>query len=99
LWFYPSSKSPFSYVHGFSVDFKPDLQFFLFLLLCLTSTHSKNHSSEDLHPIAGIDRLIHEPALLMIMAYLYVARECRLPLPDAPDRAYGWQSLFAYEQA
>ena len=28
--------------------------------------------SEDLPPIAGIDRLIHEPARLMIMAYLYV---------------------------
>ena len=28
--------------------------------------------SEDLRPIAGIDRMIHEPARLMIMAYLYV---------------------------
>jgi len=28
----------------------------------------------DLHPIAGIDRLIHEPARLMIMAYLYVVK-------------------------
>jgi DNA-binding MarR family transcriptional regulator len=28
--------------------------------------------SEELQPIAGIDRLIHEPARLMIMAYLYV---------------------------
>nr|QNO46762.1 hypothetical protein DEIDBPHB_00011 [Methanosarcinales archaeon ANME-2c ERB4] len=28
--------------------------------------------SEDLHPIAGIDRMIHEPARLMVMAYLYV---------------------------
>lgn len=26
----------------------------------------------DHHPIKGIDRLIHEPARLMIMAYLYV---------------------------
>ncbi len=29
-------------------------------------------NENDLHPIAGIDRLIHEPARLMIMAYLYV---------------------------
>ena len=28
--------------------------------------------SEDLQPIASIDRLIHEPARLMIMALLYV---------------------------
>ena len=28
--------------------------------------------SKDLHPIAGIDRLIHEPARLMVMTYLYV---------------------------
>ena len=28
--------------------------------------------SNNLQPIAGIDRLIHEPARLMIMAYLYV---------------------------
>jgi len=27
---------------------------------------------EDLHPLAKIDRLIHEPARLMIVAYLYV---------------------------
>ena len=27
---------------------------------------------EDLQPIADIDRLIHEPARLMILAYLYV---------------------------
>ncbi len=33
---------------------------------------SKNADSEDLQPIAEIDRLIHEPARLMIMAYLYV---------------------------
>ena len=29
-------------------------------------------SGEDLHPLAKIDRLIHEPARLMIVAYLYV---------------------------
>ena len=29
-------------------------------------------SSEDLQPIADIDRMIHEPARLMIMAHLYV---------------------------
>ena len=28
--------------------------------------------SEDLKPIADIDRMIHEPARLMIMTYLYV---------------------------
>ncbi|MHA2313509.1 MAG: winged helix-turn-helix domain-containing protein [Candidatus Thorarchaeota archaeon] len=28
--------------------------------------------SEDLQPIADINRMIHEPARLMIMAYLYV---------------------------
>ena len=28
--------------------------------------------SEELQPIASIDRLIHEPARLMIMSYLYV---------------------------
>ena len=28
--------------------------------------------SEELQPIANIDRLIHEPARLMIMSYLYV---------------------------
>ncbi len=33
---------------------------------------SKNADSEDHPPIAEIDRLIHEPARLMIMAYLYV---------------------------
>ena len=33
---------------------------------------SKNADGEDHHPIAEIDRLIHEPARLMIMAYLYV---------------------------
>ncbi|MCD4841417.1 MAG: transcriptional regulator [Methanosarcinales archaeon] len=33
---------------------------------------SDSGSSEELQPIAGIDRLIHEPARLMIMAYLYV---------------------------
>ena len=33
---------------------------------------SKNADSEDHQPIAEIDRLIHEPARLMIMAYLYV---------------------------
>ena len=35
-------------------------------------TSSKNADSEDHQPIAEIDRLIHEPARLMIMAYLYV---------------------------
>ena len=29
-------------------------------------------SENNYHPIAEIDRLIHEPARLMIMAYLYV---------------------------
>ena len=29
-------------------------------------------SGEDLQPLAEIDRIIHEPARLMIMAYLYV---------------------------
>ncbi len=29
-------------------------------------------TNEDLQPIADIDRMIHEPARLMIMAYLYV---------------------------
>jgi len=29
-------------------------------------------SENDHQPIANIDRLIHEPARLMIMAYLYV---------------------------
>ena len=33
---------------------------------------SDSGSSEELQQIAGIDRLIHEPARLMIMAYLYV---------------------------
>jgi len=33
---------------------------------------SKNADSEDHQPIAEIDRLIHEPARLRIMAYLYV---------------------------
>ena len=33
---------------------------------------SKNADGEDHQPIAEIDRLIHEPARLMIMAYLYV---------------------------
>ncbi len=33
---------------------------------------SKNADSEDHQPIAEIDRLIHEPARLMIMVYLYV---------------------------
>lgn len=33
---------------------------------------SKNADSEDHQPIAEIDRLIHEPARLMLMAYLYV---------------------------
>ena len=33
---------------------------------------ASDSSSEDLHLIAGIDRLIHEPARLMIMAHLYV---------------------------
>ena len=32
----------------------------------------KNRGSEDRKPITGINRLIHEPARLMIMAYLYV---------------------------
>lgn len=27
---------------------------------------------EDLHPLADIDRLIHSPARLMVMTYLYV---------------------------
>jgi DNA-binding MarR family transcriptional regulator len=35
---------------------------------------SDSGSSEELQPIAGIDRLIHEPARLMIMAYLYVVK-------------------------
>ena len=30
------------------------------------------NESEDLEPIADIDRLIHEPARLMILAHLYV---------------------------
>ena len=29
-------------------------------------------SNEDLQPIADIDRMIHEPARLMIVAHLYV---------------------------
>ncbi len=29
-------------------------------------------TNDDLQPIADIDRIIHEPARLMIMAYLYV---------------------------
>jgi len=33
-----------------------------------------SETGEDLHAITGIDRMIHEPARLMIMAYLYVAR-------------------------
>ena len=33
---------------------------------------SDSGSSEELQQIAGIDRMIHEPARLMIMAYLYV---------------------------
>ena len=33
---------------------------------------SKNADSEGHQPIAEIDRVIHEPARLMIMAYLYV---------------------------
>ncbi len=35
-------------------------------------TVSDSGSSEELQQIAGIDRMIHEPARLMIMAYLYV---------------------------
>ena len=33
---------------------------------------ASDSDSEDHQPIAEIDRLIHEPARLMIMAYLYV---------------------------
>lgn len=33
---------------------------------------ASDHDENDLHQIAGINRLIHEPARLMIMAYLYV---------------------------
>jgi DNA-binding MarR family transcriptional regulator len=33
---------------------------------------ARDPDSEGIHPIAGIDRLIHEPARLMVMAYLYV---------------------------
>ncbi len=33
---------------------------------------ASDSDGEDHHPIAEIDRLIHEPARLMIMAYLYV---------------------------
>jgi DNA-binding MarR family transcriptional regulator len=33
---------------------------------------SDSGRSEELQQIAGIDRLIHEPARLMIIAYLYV---------------------------
>lgn len=35
---------------------------------------SDSGSSEELQQIAGIDRMIHEPARLMIMAYLYVVK-------------------------
>lgn len=31
----------------------------------------RNRKSEELHPLAGIDRLIHAPARLMVMTYLY----------------------------
>jgi DNA-binding MarR family transcriptional regulator len=31
-----------------------------------------NDGHDNLHPLANIDRLIHEPARLMIMLYLYV---------------------------
>jgi DNA-binding MarR family transcriptional regulator len=31
-----------------------------------------NDDSEDVHPLANVDRLIHEPARLMILALLYV---------------------------
>jgi len=33
---------------------------------------SKDKDKTDLQPIADIDRIIHEPARFMIMAYLYV---------------------------
>ena len=33
---------------------------------------STSKGNEDLQPLADIDRLIHEPARFMIMAYLYV---------------------------
>ena len=33
---------------------------------------ARDSDGEDHHPIAEIDRLIHEPARLMILAYLYV---------------------------
>ncbi len=33
-----------------------------------------NITVEELHPLAGIDRLIHAPARLMVMTYLYVVR-------------------------
>ena len=32
-------------------------------------------TNEDLQPIADIDRMIHEPARLMIMSYLYVVKK------------------------
>jgi len=54
-------------------DFKNEQRFFIYLLLCLTLAHSKNHSCEELQAESPkIDRLIHEQARLMIMAYLYV---------------------------
>ena len=33
---------------------------------------SKDKDKTDMHPISEIDRIIHEPARFMIMAYLYV---------------------------
>jgi len=33
---------------------------------------SSKQINEEISPIAGIDRLIHEPARLLIMSYLYV---------------------------
>jgi len=33
---------------------------------------SRRTATEELHPLAGIDRLIHAPARLMVMTYLYV---------------------------
>ena len=34
----------------------------------------RNMDVEELHPLAGIDRLIHAPARLMVMTYLYGVR-------------------------
>ena len=55
-------------------------------------------ADEGLQSLAEIDKLIHEPARLMILATLHAVESADFPVRRTPDRADARQSLIPYGQ-